>query len=315
MRAEEIEEQASLWLAREDRGLTPDGQDALEKWLAASSRHRVAYLRLKAAWQRADRLAALKRAPMRAAPAPPGLWSRLRIPALAAAALVLLFAGKTYLESGRQPELVYATGLGQTQAYQLADGTRMELNTGTRVRTEIGGGRRFVTLESGEAYFEVVHDASHPFVVQAGKRRITDLGTKFSVFLNGDNVRVLVREGRVRVESLPGAAGAAPIVVEAGNEAITQGLGALIFPKPDSEIARDLSWRNGMLVFDQLPLTEVAEEFNRYNAKHIQVEGNARKIRIGGSFKADNVSVFLLLLQQGFGLSVKDQGDRIVVSR
>ena len=85
MRAEEIEEQASLWLAREDRGLTPDGQDALEKWLAGSSRHRVAYLRLKAAWRRADRLAALKRAPMRensrisGAPRMPGSTGNLGI--------------------------------------------------------------------------------------------------------------------------------------------------------------------------------------------------------------------------------------------
>jgi ferric-dicitrate binding protein FerR (iron transport regulator) len=45
------------------------------------------------------------------------------------------------------------------------------------------------------------------------------------------------------------------------------------------------------------------------------VEGPARKIRIGGSFKADNVDVFVLLLHRGFGLSVNEQGDRIIVSR
>jgi ferric-dicitrate binding protein FerR (iron transport regulator) len=45
------------------------------------------------------------------------------------------------------------------------------------------------------------------------------------------------------------------------------------------------------------------------------VEGPARKIRIGGSFKADNVDVFVLLLHRGFGLSVNEQGGTIVVSR
>jgi len=58
---------------------------------------------------------------------------------------------------------------------------------------------------------------------------------------------------------------------------IAQGMETMVLAKPDHEIANDLSWRSGMLVFDQRPLAEVAEEFNRYNAKHIVVEGSARK--------------------------------------
>jgi transmembrane sensor len=135
------------------------------------------------------------------------------------------------------------------------------------------------------------------------------------VFLNGDNVRVLVREGRVRVDMKAGFPGPEPIVAEAGHMVIAQGQETLVLAKPDREMANDLSWRGGVLVFDQRPLAEVADEFNRYNAKHIVVEGSARKIHIGGSFKADNVDVFVLLLHQGFGLSVNDQGDRIVVTR
>jgi len=68
-------------------------------------------------------------------------------------------------------------------------------------------------------------------------------------------------------------------------------------------------------VFHQQTLAEAAEQFNRYNSRQIFVEGSARKIRIGGSFRADNVDVFVLLLHRGFGLSVSNQGDRIVVSR
>jgi transmembrane sensor len=175
--------------------------------------------------------------------------------------------------------------------------------------------RRTVTLDAGEAYFDVVHDASRPFVVYAGNRRITDLGTKFSVFRNGDDVRVTVREGRVKVEILGQSAGRAPVVTDGGHEVVTKGGETLVFVKPDVDIANDLSWRSGMLVFNQQTLAEAAEQFNRYNERQILVEGNARKIRIGGSFKADNVEVFVLLLHRGFGLSVSDQGDRIVVSR
>lgn len=311
MRAEEIEEQASIWLAREMDGLTAEEQAALEQWLAGSSRNMVAYLRLRAAWERAGRLAAL-RTPMRPAPPPTGWWTRLRIPAAAAIVLGLLYGGNAYLKSGQDNQVTYSTKVGETRTYQLADGTRMDLNTNARVRADVTGKERRVTLEAGEAFFDVTHDARHPFVVFAGKRRITDLGTKFSVFLNGDSVRVLVLEGRVRVET---QSGQAPIVADAGHVVLAQGVEALVFAKPDSEVASELSWRNGMLTFDQSPLTEVAKEFNRYNARHIVVEGNARKIRIGGTFKADNVDAFVLLLQQGFGLSVKNQGDKIVVSR
>ena len=70
-----------------------------------------------------------------------------------------------------------------------------------------------------------------------------------------------------------------------------------------------------MLVFNQQSLAEAADQFNRYNARKLVVEGAARHIRIGGSFKADNVDVFVLLLHRGFGLSVDDEGKRIVVSR
>jgi len=252
---------------------------------------------------------------MRPAPRPKSPWAILRIPAFAAIVLALFYGGNAYLESGRRHDVIYSTQIGQTRAYQLPDGTRMDLNTNARVRADVTRTERVVTLESGEAFFDVTHDARHPFIVHAGNRRITDLGTKFSVFLDGDNVRVLVLEGLVRVETQPGAVGPAPVTAEAGHLVIAQDSKSLVFTKPDSEVARELSWRNGMLTFDQSPLTEVAREFNRYNARHIVVEGNARKIRIGGTFKADNVDAFVLLLRQGFGVSVKNQGDKIVVSR
>jgi transmembrane sensor len=90
---------------------------------------------------------------------------------------------------------------------------------------------------------------------------------------------------------------------------------ALLLAKPLDDIANDLSWRSGLLVFNQQTLADAADQFNRYNSRKISIEGSARKIRIGGSFRADNIDVFVLLLHRGFGLSVNDQGNRIVVSR
>lgn len=323
MSADETEMMAAAWLAREDRDLTPAEAVALQQWLADSTLNRVAYLRLKASWQRADRLSALKN-PISSAAEPSdflagflaGLLARPRLIAAIAASLLLLAAGAGGWRLWHGPsEQVFATAVGKMQAVRLADGSRMELNTNTRVRTDVTAARRIVTLDSGEAYFDVVHDAARPFVVYAGNRRITDLGTKFSVFRNGDDVRVTVQEGRVKVDVLDRPAVDAPVVAEAGHTVMAKGSETLVFSKPDTDIDNGLAWRSGMLVFNQQTLADAAEQFNRYNSRKLIVEGKARRIRIGGSFKADNVEVFVLLLHRGFGLSVDNQGTRIVVSR
>jgi transmembrane sensor len=312
MAADETEMLAATWLAREDRGLTAEETDALDLWLGASSLHRVAYLRLKANWQRADRLAALK-SPARRVSDPDRAFRWGTSIAVAAGLLLLLGGGAWFL--GRRPEVQsYATAVGKMQEVRLSDGTRLELNTNTRMHASVTATRRTVTLDAGEAYFDVVHDASRPFVVYAGNRRITDLGTKFSVFRNGDDVRVTVREGRVKVEIIGPLAQGVPVVADGGHEVVTKAGETLVLTKPAADIVNELSWRDGMLIFNQQTLAEAAEQFNRYNARQIFVEGNARRIRIGGSFKADNLDVFVLLLHRGFGLSVSDQGDRIVVS-
>jgi transmembrane sensor len=311
MSAEETEELAARWLAREDRGLTDAEKLALAAWLDESILNRVAWLRLKASWTRAERLAALK-GPVPATETRTRLRPRLLL-AIAAALVLMVGGGALLAWRLTAAEQVFVTGIGGIQAVRLADGSRMELNTSTKVHADVTAARRTVTLESGEAYFDVVHDARRPFTVYAGNRRITDLGTKFSVYRNGDDVRVLVREGRVQVDILDKPEVNAPVVAQAGHAVIAKGGETLVMAKPD--IAADLSWRSGMLVFNQQTLGEAAEQFNRYNPRKLVVEGDARKIRIGGSFKADNVDVFVLLLHRGFGLSVNDQGKRITVSR
>lgn len=314
MSAENTEAAAAAWLAREDRGLAHGEQAALAQWLDESSLNRVAYLRLKASWQRADRLGALRRPDLRRTYAP--MQRRSRLPWLAvAASLVVAVAGTAiYLFQPAAPR-TFTTAVGQVQSVQLSDGTRMELNTDTRLHAEVTAAARTVTLDSGEAYFEVVHDAKRPFIVYAGPRRITDLGTKFSVFRNGNDVRVTVREGQVRVDQIGSPAVATPVTVDGGHAVMAQGAATLVIGRSAKDISEDLSWRGGLLVFNQKTLAEAAAQFNRYNDRKIVVEGNARKIRIGGSFKMNNVDGFAVLLHEGFGLSISNRDNTIVVSR
>ena len=314
MSAEMTEQTAADWLAREDRGLDAAEQAAMQAWLQESTLNRVAYLRLKGAWNRADRLAAL-RAPMaKAASDDASSYSGWRQLAAALVFLAISVTAAYYLLDRPPAAVTYETQRGGTRQVQLADGSRMQLNTDTRLRAEVTGTSRTVTLVSGEAFFDVVHDEKRPFVVYAGNRRITDLGTRCSVYRNGDDVRVTVQEGRVRVDDLDAPHGRASVLT-GGHAMIAHQAEMLVVAKSPEDIYSDLSWRNGLLVFNQQSLAEVADQFNRYNRQRIVVEGKARRIRIGGSFKADNIDGFTALLHQGFGLTVNKRGDDIIVSR
>jgi transmembrane sensor len=193
MSADEAEKIAADWLARQDRGLTAEASDRMELWLEQSSFNRVAYLRLKSAWQRADRLAALKSPlAMRREERP----SRWRLSLAVAAALTLLAGGGAWLVwHPSAPSGQSSPPRGRTESLRLADGPRSS-STPTQAARRRQRSQPHGDAESGEAYFDVVHDDKRPFTVYAGNRRITDIGTKFSVFRKDDDVRVTVREGR-----------------------------------------------------------------------------------------------------------------------
>ena len=305
-----IEAEAADWLARVDRGLDGEGAVAFEFWKAASTDHRVTFIRLQAVWQRADRLAAMRR-PYEAAP-PRRLWPR----AAAIAAILVLCTGfgLGYLEMRKSADQPFETAVGTRRSLDLADGTHVELNTDTLIHTSMTSETRTVRLDRGQAYFEVVHDELHPFVVIAGNRRITDLGTKFSVFRDGDHVEVVVKEGQVRVELIGEGPATAPVVAERNMVVIARNTGTLVAVKPAREIDNEMLWRSGMLVFNQESLADVAGEMNRYNLRKIEVTGPARDIRIGGSFRSDNIEGFKQLLRDGFGLKIVEADDKIVIS-
>lgn len=307
-----IEEKAAAWLARRDGDSWSEAdQRDLDAWIAEDMAHRVAYLRLESVWRRADRMAALRGMDAGLGVA---LWRRpaTRIAAGLAAA-VLLGAGVVGVNLAI-PGRAYTTDIGGHATAPLADGSRVELNTDTRLRAAIGEDRREVWLDRGEAYFEVAHDPARPFVVHAGARRITVLGTKFLVRRDGRGVEVAVVEGKVRVDPVRQER-ARPAVLTRGELAVAKGEATLVAARSMEKVENELSWREGMLVFDRSTLADAVAEFNRYNRKKLVVEGEATAdVRIGGSFEADNIDAFGRLLQQAFGLSVEDRGDEIVIS-
>jgi transmembrane sensor len=304
-----IEEEAARWLLRrEEPGWTEVDGQALEAWLAESAAHQAAFWRLEHGWRRADRLAAR---PLPAAETRTP-WTR-RFAPLAASLVALVGAGVwlAHDAAGR----VYATDVGGHEVAPLPDGTRIELNTDTKLRADVTREHREVWLDKGEAYFEVAHDKAHPFTIYAGKRKVTVLGTKFSVRRTGDEVQVTVVEGKVRVDPVDAPRPTPPAVLTPGQIAIAKGAATLVTPKTVAAAQSELSWRQGMLVFDQYTVERAAEEFNRYNRRKIIVTSpDAAAIRIGGTFETDNIDGFVELLQQGYGLKIEKTDDAVKIT-
>jgi transmembrane sensor len=325
-----IEQQAAAWLARKDGDRWCAAEQAqLDQWLGLATAHRVAYLRLAAAWSRADQLAAGAAAAAAPAvptapPAPPVQGAAQATPRplprfsqwrIAAALLVTVGAAAGLLAvRSNLAEVRYETQLGAHQTHALKDGSRLTLNTATLLRARVTPEQRMVWLDRGEAYFEVAHDTAHPFVVMSGANRITVLGTRFTVRREAGGTRVVVVDGRVQVENgqLPGQ----PPVILARHQTVEATPAAMRKSEASGAgIEQMLSWREGKLVFDQVTLAYAASEFNRYNSKKLVVaDAGAAGLQIGGRFDAGNVTGFASLLQRGFGLDVRDSGDTITVA-
>lgn len=311
-KVDRIEDVAARWLIRQEEPEWSDADQAgLDAWLVESAEHKIALWRLRDSWSKGDRLAS-RRVQRMDPPEPPRRRSRYVVAGFAAAVLVaILVTPLFFLAPGDR----FETAKGVQQTTRLADGSRVELNTATRLRADIGAERRDVWLDEGEAFFEVTHDAARPFVVHAGPHTVTVLGTKFSVRREGGQVRVSVLEGRVRLDDKDRPRSAKADVLTAGAIARTADAGVIIRQASPERVEDDLSWRSGMLVFDQVTLAEAVAEFNRYNERQLVIADSAvSDIRIGGRLQARSVDGFARLLQRTYGLRIEDRGDRVIIS-
>lgn len=313
--ARDVEQRAAQWLVqREQPDWSIEDADALDRWLAESTAHKAALWRLEAGWNAAERLAATRVPVVAPAYYRPSLVMRLAI----AASLSLVACLSIFLiQRPSAPDaaaLRFATEIGDRREVMLDDGSKVTLNTASVLRASVTRSSRDVWLDKGEAYFEVAHDARHPFVILAGNQKVTVLGTHFSVRRDGATVLVAVTEGRVRVENADDTSGRAAIVT-AGDVAVAHGSSILLGARSPERIADTLSWREGVLTFDQVTLADAADEFNRYNRAQIRFgDSKAGQTRIGGSFEATDVEAFTRLLHSAFGLTIAHSGDTITIS-
>lgn len=315
----QVEQQAADWLIqqRDSDAWSSEDEVALKSWLQASLSHHIAYVRLKSAWENADRLSALRSsAPMRIRVEPQQKpFARLRVVSAIAMAMLGGAAAFSFF-TFRPAERVFSTAVGDREIITLHDKTRIELNTNTSIRTRVTATERTVWLDRGEALFTVRHDATHPFVVIAGNRRITDLGTEFSVRREGDRLKVALFSGRAYLDKANDPASGSSALLKPGDVAVATNDSLKISKESRRTLAETLGWRRGTVVFDHTPLADAVAEFNRYSDHKLAI-GDPRvgRITIGGTFDVHNVEAFADIVKHAIGLRIEERDGKTVISR
>lgn len=190
--------------------------------------------------------------------------------------------------------LSYETGLGERRVVVLADGSRVTLDTESRITVKLTGSRRAVELASGQAFFEVEGDVARPFVVRAGATDVTAVGTRFDVRRAGDGAQVTLVEGKLDVQARTGSS--ARWSLAPGQQIVTAA------PRPAVravDVASETSWTAGRLVFAGDTVEAAVNEVNRYSRTKVVLEAPAiARIAVSGAFNTGDVDGFVSALTE-----------------
>ena len=244
-------------------------------------------------------------------------------------------AGTAWLELQRG---LYSTDIGEQRSITLDDGSTVELNARSQIRVRFTDQARDVDLMAGQALFHVAKDNARPFVVRSGEARVRAVGTEFDVYRRRSGTTVSVVEGQVAVflndsfagspafPETPGARtargapssnalnGGTRLLVSAGEQAVVTAQSAARLKPGDVAIAT--AWTQRQIVFQGTPLSDVVEEFNRYNRKQMVIDDETlRLIRVSGVFSSTEPASLLRFLREQMQLSVTERDGTLEISR
>ncbi|EJL38029.1 Fe2+-dicitrate sensor, membrane component [Caulobacter sp. AP07] len=311
MRRDRANPEATLWAARRlDADAAPDG--AFEAWKAADPGNAEAFEQVwtttrDPALVEALRLSAQRRKAPRSARRGAALMGGLALAACTVAGVVawpdlqLMLVAPQHLE----------TAPGQQREMALADGTRVTLDGATSLEVQLGAYRRRVRLTRGEAFFDVAHDPSRPFTVDAPEGAVRVLGTAFDLERGQGRLDLSVHRGKVRLT--PEGLGRPSVELTIGQRATARD-GAVSKIRAFDATAED--WRSGWLETDGLSLDRLIERLNRHSARPIVVVDPALgRQRVAGRFRLDEPDTLVRNLALMHGFKVREANDRLELTR
>lgn len=254
----------------------------------------------------------------------------------AAAAIVIatLVTGAQLARTPASPDIeVVSTRIGEQRSIALSDGSLVYLNTQTSLSIKLDERQRTVELTAGEALFTVAKDPQRPFIVIAGKTQIRAVGTQFNVSREQDMETVTVLEGKVTLSEAH-SNGQHPWPTQSATaDARTQGstgamrslqTGIPLTPGKQAKIwntqtpiettdvrtEKIVAWTKRRLIFEGEVLSEIVEEFNRYNLNRLEVtDDELRSMRLSGVFDANDPSSLLTFLSNTESVKIQRRAD------
>lgn len=243
------------------------------------------------------------------------------VSALAAAAVVIVAArallqrkvdatGSAVSTTGAR---TFATAVGKRDSLALPDGGRVILGPASQLVMAAGFGQRVREVElHGEAYFDVVHDTTRPFVVHVGNATVRDVGTSF--FVRGDSgarIQVVVTSGSVLLESA--SLGGAGATLHTGDVGVVQSSGEITTEHARST-APYLAWMRDSLVFRDASLAVVSAELRRWYGVTLRATDSSLAQRhLTMTFAGDPIDRVLQVIGLTLGADVERHGDTAFV--
>jgi transmembrane sensor len=227
----------------------------------------------------------------------------------------------------------YATAIGEQRAIQLQDGSTVELNSYSKLAVHFSRHERDVKLIKGQALFQVAKDARRPFVVASGDTTVRAVGTQFDVYMKDSGTIVTVLEGRVAILTdhptsdfqrtdgatnrtvplaFPAAAPtpATSVLLSAGQQLTVTA--SSVRKTEHANVVSATAWTDHQIVFEGASLTDVADEFNRYNRKHLVIDGSRiDTFHISGVFSSTDPESLIRFLRDRPGLRVVETATEI----
>jgi transmembrane sensor len=288
--------EASVWVARLHGPNRKEAERGVRHWLEKGANHARAFELATEVWDETGGLARVVRLER------PRQAHIVRRVAALAAVVALAIAG--VLSYGYFAGV--STNIGEQRLVTLEDGTRVMLNTATRLLIRYDDHERRVELKSGEALFDVAKQQSRPFVVEVGARQVRALGTSFVV-------RRDERQQRVQVTLVEGVISVQDTVLSPGERLTLTDLQPPRLDRP--AIDRVTAWRRGQIVLDDTPLAEAVVEMNRYSVVKLEVERpETADLLVNGLFQAGDAESFAAAMAQTYGIEVVREPERIVLA-
>ena len=295
----QVAEQAVHWLLEMQQGtLNPRQQAAWQQWLNAHSEHQRAWEQIQRVNQR-----------LRGVPSPlahaalnaPTSSSRRQALKL----LLILGAGSAAAWSLRQQHILppltadYRSPVGQRRTVQLADGSQLQLNTGSAVDVHFDGQQRLVRLLEGEILL-TARAGQAPLHVLTGQGLLSSQAARLTVRQFNDHTQLAVLAGQVEV--MPNRYNGLALRVDAAQQVNFTRKG---WDTPRPTDANSGAWADGMLVAAHMRLEDFLNELGRYRRGQLQCDPHVANLLLSGSYPLDDSERILDLLEISLPVKVR----------